>query len=118
MAIDPRAQFVAFRADVAKADEACTEALNVRSDAYDEEKNRLEGRLAALLRELRGAPDLDALDVCMQRAHQTVGADSLIEQSACGGVFHCTQNPPIHIHSFLHWHSPLPHACHACALFF
>ncbi len=53
-----------------------------RSDAYDEEKNRLEGKLAALLRELRGAPDLDALDVSMQMAHQMVGADSMIEQSA------------------------------------
>ena len=94
-------QFVAFRADVAKADEACTEALNVRSDAYDEEKNRLEGKLATLLRELRGAPDLDALDVSMQRSHQMVGADSLIEQSTLGAFFHCAlKTRPFHISLF------------------
>jgi hypothetical protein len=75
--------YVAMKVDVDKCDETCTEALNVRSDAYDDEKNNLEGRLATLLKELRGAPDLDQLDLQLQKAHELVGADGLIEQSTC-----------------------------------
>ena len=53
----------------------------MRSDTYDDEKNRLEGQLADLLRELRVAPDLDTLDAKMQNAVELVGADGAIEQS-------------------------------------
>jgi uncharacterized membrane-anchored protein YhcB (DUF1043 family) len=69
------------QAEIQKVDEDITEAINLRADRYEDDKNRLEMQLADLLRQLRSAKDLEALEERMNEVHALVGENGTIEQS-------------------------------------